>query len=147
MLLDAVLAQHRKVTRSRLDHTLGSLEHRDWETAATSFDQFRRACEEHMDVEEREMFPALDAQLGERSPAAGLRAEHVRFRQMCAYIAACIDLRDAEAAAFALNRFGDQFEAHDLREEWVLFPMCERLLPPERLAALRAALAEAEETH
>lgn len=143
-MLNGVLAQHRKVTRARLDHTLGSLERRDWVSAQESFDRFRRACEEHMDVEEREMFPALDAELGERSPAAGLRNEHKRFRQMCAYIAACIELRDADAAAFALNRFGDQFEAHDLREEWILFPMCERLLPPERLAALRAALAHAE---
>jgi hemerythrin-like domain-containing protein len=144
MLLDGVLAQHRRVTRARLDSTLGSLERREWEQAGASFDQFRRACEEHMEVEEREMFPALDAELGERSPAGGLRVEHKRFRQMCAYIAACIDLKDAEAAAFALKRFGDQFEAHDLREEWVLFPMCERLLPPERLAALRAALDQAE---
>jgi hypothetical protein len=63
---------------------------------------------------------------------------------MCAYIAACIDLHDAEAAAFALRRFGEQFEAHDMREEWVLFPMCERLLSADKLDALRRALSEAE---
>ena len=145
MLLDGVLAQHRSVIRTRLDRALGSLEHRDWEQAAIHFDEFRRACEEHMVVEEREMFPALDASLGERSGTAGLLADHKRFRQMTAYIAACIDLHDAEAAAFALHRFGEQFEAHDMREEWVLFPMCERLLPPEKIARLREALAEVEE--
>jgi len=37
----------------------------------------------------------------------------------------------------------DQLESHDAREEWILFPMCERLLDHERVAALGRSLREA----
>ena len=145
MLLDPVMARHRQVTRERLDRVLAALENRAWEKAAEAFGEFRHTIEDHMEAEEREMFPALDAELGAGSGTKALRNEHSRFRQMCAYIAACIDLRDVQAAAFGLERFGEQFEAHDMREEWILFPMCERLLSQEQLQALRDALEEAGE--
>jgi hemerythrin superfamily protein len=143
--LDETLARHRQVTRERLGRALGALEHREWDVAAEAFAEFRGTVLDHMDAEEREMFPSLDAHLGERSGTGALRTDHNLFRGMLAYIAASIDVHDAEAAAYGLHRFGEQFESHDMREELVLFPICERLFSPEQLRALRDALDSSRE--
>ena len=94
--------------------------------------RFARELEPHFRVEERVLFPALEA-AGE--PALALRAvrEHARLRELIA---------GAGGAAPAVA-FGELLHAHVRFEERELFPLAERVLGAEALAAVGSAAREA----
>src|SRR5579884_4436610 len=142
--LSSAVFHHRQASQARFSRVLAAIQSHAAPQALAAFEEFRRHAEEHMALEERDMFPELERLLGsDKGPTAALRKEHHRFRETFAYIAACIAADDPSGAAFALERLAEQIEAHDMREEWVLLPMCERLLGADRLHALASALDEA----
>jgi iron-sulfur cluster repair protein YtfE (RIC family) len=141
--LEGAILRHRRISDERVRAVRAAMQ-QSIAVAQAAFTRFRRAVEEHMRIEERDMFPALEQHLdATKGPTASLRKEHERFRHTFAYIAACIEADDRPGAAFALERLTEQLDAHDMREEWVLLPMCERLLDPAKLAALAGALEAA----
>jgi len=140
MPLGEAVHHHRKEMESQFGRIAEALRQAAWTACNQQFAVLRKRIEAHMTIEEREIFPTLDRLLPQKELIAALRREHARFREVLAYIDACIDLRDASAASFALERLFDQLESHDAREEWILFPMCERLLERERVESISKAL-------
>src|SRR5215831_9030613 len=140
MRLAEIANHHRHEMESRFAAVADSLRRAAWSASGERFAALRGRIEAHMSIEERDIFPLLDRLLPQRDLIAALRREHARFREVLAYVGACIDMRDASAASFALERLFEQLENHDAREEWILFPMCERLLDHEHLSELSKAL-------
>jgi len=87
----------------------------------------------HAKEEEEILFPALAARIGEDGPISILRAEHRSIEEQIEGIA-------AGSARAEVARMFDAFAAtlrdHIAKEDDVLFPIAERVLGEEELAAL-----------
>ena len=96
----------------------------------------------HSAKEDEIFFPAIERALGStQGPTAVMRAEHRQihacgdgFRQLLAGIVAEEAARTPEAAEALVERLrelGDLIGAHFEKEEVILFPLAESVLPPE----------------
>ncbi len=104
----------------------------DWSTAAERFAAFRQATMQHFAVEESLLFPAFEGKTGMRmGPTQVMRMEHVQMRE----------LMDAARDALAAGN-GDDYtghaetllimmQQHNMKEENVLYPMCDQHLAEE----------------
>jgi hypothetical protein len=93
----------------------------------------------HFRLEEEVLLPAY-ARFGDAHHPLVLKAlgEHVEIRQRAA------DVAESEAGVEALHDLGERLAAHVRLEERELFVHIEETMPPEPLAAVAAALDEAE---
>lgn len=96
-------------------------------------------CAPHFRIEEEVLLPAFAAHGDPYDPVV-LKAlgDHVRIRGYAARLEA------AQASPDELHALGELLTAHVRLEERRLFPLIERTLPPDALAALGEALAAAE---
>jgi iron-sulfur cluster repair protein YtfE (RIC family) len=111
-------------------------------TCQAFLDFWQHECSAHFRIEEEVLFPAYAEHAGKRD-ALLLRAldDHAEIRRRADELGA------AEPPSGArLNELGEQLAAHVRLEERELFPAIEQTLPPERLAAVGVALAEADRT-
>lgn len=100
---------------------------------------WREDCSRHFRIEEEVLLPAFAAH-GDPYDAVVLRAlgDHVAIRERAARLEA------GPSSPAELHELGEMLTAHVRLEERQLFPLIERTLPPEAMAALGAALAAAE---
>lgn len=106
------------------------------EQAQAAFLRFwREHGHEHFRAEEEILLPAF-AGYGDAHHPLVLRTlgDHVEIRHRAASLAA------VPATPDALHALGERLAAHVRLEERELFPLIERTLPPEALAAVAAAL-------
>ena len=115
--------------------------------AIAAFGHFRLATLAHFDSEEKTLFPTFEAKTGmTMGPTQVMRMEHAQMRT----------LLDEAGEALARGEKDDYFgiaetllimmQQHNLKEENVLYPMCDQHLgaeSPELLARLETELAEA----
>jgi hemerythrin-like domain-containing protein len=88
------------------------------------FSRFSAELEPHFAAEEELLLPDLTGTI-ERDLAVRTTAEHQMMRELA---------RDAKAGQLdALRAFADVLEAHVRFEEQQLYPLCERVIPDERL--------------
>lgn len=108
--------------------------------------EFADKC--HHGKEEGLLFPALIAAgLPEHGgPVSAMLHEHEQGRAFVAAMnAASSDALDAPAFAKAATAYAEHLRAHIAKENNVLFPMAENLLPPGTLATLREGFEQHEE--
>ena len=110
----------------------------DWGRAASAFASLNSAMEQHFMAEETILFPAFEAKTGmSRGPTEVMRVEHVQMRALLA--AAGQSLRDKDAEDYAGNTetLLIMMQQHNMKEENILYPMCDRALGAqvEQLAA------------
>lgn len=137
----ALTAQHRAC-----DDGLAGIEqaaHRtDWAAAAAAAAEFIAATEGHFDYEEQTLFPALEAALpAAAGPTSVMRSEHSQMRELLGELRAAIRAGDAQALGDAVEILLFLMQQHNAKEESVLYPMADRILPPDHPAA-NAAGAE-----
>lgn len=115
--------------------------------AKAAFAHFRNAILAHFDCEEKTLFPTFEAKTGMRmGPTQVMRMEHGQMRE----------LMDAAAGALQAGNTDDFFgqtetllimmQQHNMKEENILYPMCDQHLAaetPELLAHLETELTEA----
>ena len=119
----------------------------DLEAAATAFGRFRSAMLAHFATEEKTLFPTFEAKTGiSMGPTQVMRMEHAQMRV----------LLDEAGEALAAGKVDDclgqaetlliMMQQHNMKEENILYPMCDQHLAgetPELLARLESELAEA----
>lgn len=115
------------------------------DVAATlaAFRQFRLAMYAHFEAEEDMLFPAFEAATGMRSgPTQVMRMEHDQMR---------VQLADAEQALSAglLDDYAGMVDTllimvqqHNMKEENILYPMCDEHLAGQRTELLASLQAE-----
>lgn len=109
-------------------------------TRQAFLDFWRHECSAHFRVEEEVLFPVHAEYAGEHDVLLRRALDdHVEIRRRADELAAT-----EGPSGRQLNELGETLAAHVRLEERELFPAIERTLPPERLAAVGAALAEAE---
>ena len=117
------------------------------EAAKAAFEHFRQAVLAHFDVEEKTLFPSFEAKTGmTMGPTQVMRMEHQQMR-------ALFDEAGAALAAGLVDDYLGQAETllimmqqHNMKEENILYPMCDQHLAaelPVLLSHLEAELSEA----
>ena len=102
---------------------------RDWAGCATVFAQFKALVLKHFDAEESLLFPAFEDRSGMRTgPTQVMRGEHMQMRQLMDAASAALAERDADDYAGYADTLRIMMRQHNLKEESMLYPMCDRFL-------------------
>lgn len=111
-------------------------------TREAFLDFWKHECSAHFRTEEEVLFPAHAEYAGEHdSLLRRALDDHAEIRRRADQLAAA-----ERPSGGQLNELGETLAAHVRLEERELFPAIEQTLPPERLAAVGVALAEADRT-
>ncbi len=110
----------------------------DWAAAEQALLEFATALNTHFDAEEQRLFPRFEAVTGMTGgPTQVMRGEHADMRAMLGQLQAALAQRSADDFAGEAETLLLMMQQHNMKEESILYPMCDL-----RLAAERAELAE-----
>lgn len=109
----------------------------DWARADARFAQFRQAVLQHFAAEESLLFPAFEEKTGmSMGPTQVMRGEHVQMRELLEEGAAALAARDAEGYSGSSETLLIMMQQHNMKEENMLYPMCDQHLSAELPAIL-----------
>lgn len=104
----------------------------EWTNAARDLAAFLAAMEVHFGSEEEMLFPAFEAVSGMRmGPTQVMRHEHAQMRELFKQMREALAGRDAAAYASAADTLLVMMQQHNMKEENILYPMCDRHLGAE----------------
>ncbi|MBK7765321.1 MAG: hemerythrin domain-containing protein [Sulfuritalea sp.] len=112
----------------------------DWATGGQAFALLNEQLETHFAGEEEILFPAFEAATGMTSgPTEVMRAEHRQMRDLLAQMRGALAARDGDTFGGAAETLLILMQQHNMKEENILYPMCDNALAS---SAVAAALAE-----
>jgi len=116
----------------------------DWAAAAPACARFRAQMQAHFAAEEDLLFPAFEAIAGGSGPTRVMRMEHDQMRPLLAQLETACAAHDADAYSGAAETLLILMQQHNMKEENILYPMCDQALGPEaeRVAAQMSATLE-----
>lgn len=139
------LREHHKHCDDLFAAAESSVAAAEWARAGALFGEFAAALENHFHTEETVLFPAFDAATGmSGGPTRVMRYEHAQMRDLCAQMAEALAARSAEGFSGAAETLLVLMQQHNMKEENILYPMCDRTLEQtggELAAALATGLA------
>ena len=102
----------------------------DWARCRERFDAFRQALMRHMTIEEQMLFPAFEQATGiSEGPTRVMRHEHQELLARLDDVSAAISAGDAARFLASVGSFTALMTLHSTKEENVLYPMCDEVLP------------------
>lgn len=114
----------------------------DWDAAQATFARFQALTLQHFEAEESLLFPALEARTGmTQGPTAVMRAEHVQIRQLMDAALAALRAHDTDDYTGYSETLSIMLQQHNMKEENVLYPMCDQHLA-QQVAPLLEQLAQ-----
>jgi len=146
MSFASVFADHHRRCDDAFARAEASAQKADWAAARQGFDAFAAALSAHLASEEDTLFPAFEAATGmQGGPTSVMRAEHGQMRQLLDELRAALDAKNADDFGGAAETLLVLMQQHNLKEEHMLYPMCDRALggDGELLARVKAELAKA----
>ena len=103
-----------------------------WARADAEFVRFQTAMQRHFAVEETVLFPAFEARTGMRmGPTEVMRAEHAQMRELLEAAGDSLAARSADDYSGYAETVLIMMQQHNLKEENVLYPMCDQHLVRE----------------
>jgi hemerythrin-like domain-containing protein len=117
----------------------------DWSAAAPAFERFNDQMKAHFDAEEGLLFPAFEAATGmSAGPTQMMRHEHEQMRSLLSQLEAACAAHDGESYAGVAETLLMLMQQHNMKEENILYPMCDQALgaEAERVALEMGALLE-----
>jgi len=115
----------------------------DWAAAASGFAHFRESVEKHFGAEESLLFPAFEQKTGmSMGPTQVMRSEHVQMRELMAAAADALAGKDADGYSGNAETLLIMMQQHNMKEENVLYPMCDQHLAGESEALVPQLAAE-----
>lgn len=145
-LFDTVTA-YLSWDHDRLDALLQSVrtwvEGGKWEHARRTFAEFDRGLDRHIRLEEEILFPLFEARAGMTGPTAVMREEHQLIRGVLAVIGAAIGHADGRGFQDGLAALAAVLPPHNEKEEQVLYPTTDRILPEAERTKLASRLQSA----
>ncbi len=104
----------------------------DWQTAEKEFLVFSNDTLTHFKREEEELFPTFEAQTGNaQGPTQVMRYEHEQVKGLIGKLAEALEAQDRDAYLSLCESMMILLQQHNMKEEQMLYAMCERLLPPD----------------
>jgi hemerythrin-like domain-containing protein len=113
-----------------------------WPECEDLFRRFQGELEAHFATEEQVLFPAFEAATGMAGgPSQVMRFEHAQMRDLMAQMAQAVARRDGGEFGGSADTLLVLMQQHNMKEENILYPMCERTLADQGLP-LSAGLQE-----
>lgn len=101
-----------------------------------AFEHFSAAVLAHFDAEEKTLFPAFERATGMMGgPTQVMRMEHAQMRDLMATAVDALRAGEAEDYLGQAETLLIMMQQHNMKEENILYPMCDQHLAPD-LAAL-----------
>jgi iron-sulfur cluster repair protein YtfE (RIC family) len=95
----------------------------------TDFRQFQAAMEHHFEKEEAMLFPAFEQASGNTmGPTRVMRLEHRQMRETLAEMDGALASGDLEDFLGQAETLLILMQQHNIKEEQILYPMCDRFL-------------------
>ncbi|HEX6811766.1 MAG TPA: hemerythrin domain-containing protein [Planctomycetota bacterium] len=114
------------------EHLAAAEEHvqkKRWPDAEAAFTSWRRALDCHLAREENLLFPAFERATGNtEGPTAVMRLEHAQMRDLVESLAQALAARDGKRFLSLCESLMLLVQQHNMKEENVLYPMCDQLL-------------------
>lgn len=117
----------------------------DWAAAAPAFARFSEQMLAHFEAEEGLLFPAFESATGmSAGPTQMMRHEHEQMRSLLAQLDEACAAHDGESYAGIAETLLMLMQQHNMKEENILYPMCDQALgaEAEQLAQKMGALLE-----
>ena len=119
---------------------------KNFEAATAAFEHFRNAMLAHFDTEEKTLFPTFEAKTGmSMGPTQVMRMEHIQIRTLMADAVDALNQRNFDDYLGLADTLVIMMQQHNMKEENILYPMCDQHLvgeTPALLARLETELAE-----
>lgn len=123
------LQAHHKLCDEDFSAAEERLRQGDWAGGAAAFRVLRQDLETHFGVEEYLLFPAFEQHSGQRNgPTRVMCNEHVQMRSLLWQIDEAITARDEKDCIGSLETLLILMQQHNIKEENILYPLCETAL-------------------
>ncbi len=101
----------------------------DWDRATTVYAQFQNAVLQHFAAEESLLFPAFEEKSGMyMGPTQVMRGEHVQMRELLDAARDALAAKDADDYSGNAETLLIMMQQHNMKEENILYPMCDQHL-------------------
>ena len=101
----------------------------DWARCGSALAGFALELRAHLAAEEAVLFPAFEAASGMKNgPTQMMRIEHEQMRELLGQLEAGLAAQDAEGFDGAAETLLILMQQHNMKEENILYPMCDRAL-------------------
>ncbi|MBI4754984.1 MAG: hemerythrin domain-containing protein [Betaproteobacteria bacterium] len=147
MRVTEALEQHHKYCDDTFAAAEEAARQGDWPACTQALKSFHHDLEQHFGVEESLLFPAFEQATGMTAgPTRMMRMEHVQMRALVEEMEECLRARDADGLAGAAETLLVLMQQHNLKEQNILYPMCDQHLHGARDLRERIGAALATET-
>lgn len=110
----------------------------EWPAAALAFEGFSMALLHHLSMEEALLFPAFERATGnDYGPTRIMRLEHRQMRDLLGELAQAVAARSADDYRGLAETLLMLIQQHNVKEEQVLYPICDQVLGGEMVSRLR----------
>jgi iron-sulfur cluster repair protein YtfE (RIC family) len=100
-----------------------------WVDCKVAFQRFRHEMNAHFATEEDVLFPAFERASGMTGgPTQMMRFEHAQMRDLLAALATSVVAADANGFCGTAETLLIMMQQHNMKEESILYPMCDRVL-------------------
>jgi len=104
----------------------------NWEEANEKFLAFANDTITHFKKEEEELFPAFESHTGmTQGPTQVMKYEHEQVRGLIGNMAEALENTDKDACLSLTESLMILLQQHNMKEEQMLYAMCDRQLPSE----------------
>jgi hemerythrin-like domain-containing protein len=115
----------------------------DLEAAATAFAGFQAAILAHFEAEENTLFPTFEAKTGmSHGPTQVMCLEHVQLRSLLEAAGEALRAGQGEDYLGQAESLLFMMQQHNMKEENILYPMCDQHLVAELPAVLERLNSE-----
>jgi hemerythrin-like domain-containing protein len=129
MSFASVFAEHHHHCDDAFANAEACAQQADWAGAQQGFDAFSRAMTLHLATEEEALFPAFETATGmQGGPTQVMRLEHTQMRQLLEAMTQALEAKDADGFGGAAETLLVLMQQHNMKEEHMLYPMCDRAL-------------------
>ena len=117
----------------------------DWVEAEKKFLEFANETLKHFKKEEEELFPAFEAKTGStEGPTQVMRFEHDQVRGLVGKMADAVEKQDRDAYLSLAESMMILLQQHNMKEEQMLYAMCDRVMPPAETGELVEKMEKVE---
>lgn len=144
MSITTPLFQHHKHCDEVFARAEEACANADWAAGEQAFALLCDQLETHFSSEEELLFPAFETATGMTSgPTEVMRGEHRQMRDLLAQMRGNLASRDGDAFGGAAETLLILMQQHNMKEENILYPMCDNALGASDVGASLAARLQA----
>ena len=116
-----------------------------WPQCQESFRRFRGELEAHFSTEEQVLFPAFETASGMvAGPSQVMRFEHAQMRDLLGQIEQAATQQNLDQFSGSAETLLVLMQQHNMKEENILYPMCEQSLSGQGLSLVEPLKARVE---